>query len=111
MGGTWYVCEQVRYVIVSSGKRPVSLRLVHVGAPPDISIPRYQFDPVTWEELPWPGCSCVFQLDERHLQLMKRVQALLSSSPLGPLYHLVPAGTRSPGAHDCACYVPVAPTP
>lgn len=89
------VCEQVRYVILSSGKRPVSLRVVHIGAPPDISIPRYQFDPVTWEELPWQGCSCVFQLDERHIELMKRVQALLSASPLGPLYQLVPAGCIS----------------
>ncbi|CAK9105008.1 unnamed protein product [Durusdinium trenchii] len=84
------VCEQVRYIIVSSGKRPVSLRIVHIGPPPDLSIPRHQFDPISWEELPWQGCSCVFQLDEKHLELMKRVQALVSASPLGPLYQLVP---------------------
>ncbi|CAK9004074.1 Chaperone protein DnaJ [Durusdinium trenchii] len=66
------VCEQVRYIIVSSGKRPVSLRIVHIGPPPDLSIPRHQFDPISWEELPWQGCSCVFQLDEKHLELMKR---------------------------------------
>lgn len=60
------VCEQVRYIIVSSGKRPVSLRIawssgvlahlfallplcfltqVHIGPPPDLSIPRHQFTP------------------------------------------------------------------
>ncbi|CAJ1384579.1 unnamed protein product [Effrenium voratum] len=83
------VCQQLRYVIVSSGKRPISLRVVHIDAPPDISIPRYLFDPVSWRELPWQGCSCVFQPDEAHLQLIKRAQQLIAASPLGTLYQLI----------------------
>ncbi|CAJ1351901.1 unnamed protein product, partial [Effrenium voratum] len=83
------VCQQLRYVIVSSGKRPISLRVVHIDAPPDISIPRYLFDPVSWRELPWQGCSCVFQPDEAHLELIKRAQQLIAASPLGTLYQLI----------------------
>eukprot|EP00931_Biecheleriopsis_adriatica_P051136 TRINITY_DN29630_c0_g1_i2.p1 TRINITY_DN29630_c0_g1~~TRINITY_DN29630_c0_g1_i2.p1 ORF type:complete len:422 (-),score=63.81 TRINITY_DN29630_c0_g1_i2:30-1124(-) len=86
------VCEQVRFVSVSSGKRPVSLRVVHVGAPPDVSIRRNMFDPVSWQELPWQGCSCVFQLDAPHLELVQRLQGLLQASPIGPLYELVRPG-------------------
>eukprot|EP00930_Biecheleria_cincta_P097267 TRINITY_DN88992_c0_g1_i1.p1 TRINITY_DN88992_c0_g1~~TRINITY_DN88992_c0_g1_i1.p1 ORF type:complete len:424 (+),score=49.89 TRINITY_DN88992_c0_g1_i1:25-1296(+) len=86
------VCEQVRYISVSSGKHPVSLRIVHVGAPPDISIPRYLFDPVAWQELAWQGCSCIFELDQAHLEIMQRVQNVLASSPIGPLFELVQPG-------------------
>merc|ERR1719433_1103688 len=42
------ICENLRYVSVSSGKRPVSLRIVRVCAPPDLAIPRMRFDAVTW---------------------------------------------------------------
>ncbi|CAE6935806.1 dnaJ [Symbiodinium sp. CCMP2592] len=92
------VCENLRYIVISSGKLPVSLRIVHVGPPPDVSIPRHLFDPVEWKELPWQGCSCIFELDEQHLAILKRIQSLLSASPLGPLYQLVPP--------ECLCLNP-----
>lgn len=82
-------CEKLRYVSLASGKRPVSLRVVHVGSPPDVSIPRFRFDPVTWNALPWNGASCVFELDEAHRALMERVQKLLLASPIAPFYGLV----------------------
>ncbi|CAE8686211.1 unnamed protein product, partial [Polarella glacialis] len=86
------VCEQLRYVSVSSGKRPVSLRIVYVGAPPDISIPRFLFDPISWQELPWRGCSCILELDKFHTELVQRVQDLVAASPIAPFYGLVEPG-------------------
>eukprot|EP00928_Gymnodinium_smaydae_P025807 TRINITY_DN20457_c0_g1_i1.p1 TRINITY_DN20457_c0_g1~~TRINITY_DN20457_c0_g1_i1.p1 ORF type:complete len:411 (+),score=105.73 TRINITY_DN20457_c0_g1_i1:122-1354(+) len=85
------ICENVRYVSVSSGKRAVSLRIVRVCAPPDISIPRMRFDPVAWRPLPWNGCSCVFELDAPRRALLLRVQELMRKSPLAPFYGFVPA--------------------
>jgi len=83
------ICENIRYVSVSSGKMPVSLRVVRVGMPPDVSIPRYRFDPVSWCNLEWRGNSFVFELDEAHRQLVQRVQKLLAASPIAPFYGLV----------------------
>lgn len=82
-------CQGLQHVAVSSGKRPVSLRIMSVAAPPDISIPRYRFDPEAWSSLPWEGCSCVFELDDLHRKLMERVQQLVAASPIAPFYGLV----------------------
>lgn len=81
--------ENLRHVIVSSGKQPVSLRIVRVCAPPDVSIPRYRFDAEAWASLPWEGCSVVFELDEAHRSLVDKVQKLLMKSPLAPFYCIV----------------------
>lgn len=83
------VCQQLRYVSVSSGKKPVSLRIVRLGAPPDVSVQRYRFSPTSWEELPWIGNSVVFDLDDKHRQLVVRAQQLLQASPLAPFYGFV----------------------
>lgn len=83
------VCENLRYIVLSSGKKPVSLRIVNVFAPPDISIPRYRFDPERWAPLPWQGSSCVFELDEFHRFLVERVQQVLRSSPIAAFYSFV----------------------
>eukprot|EP00929_Paragymnodinium_shiwhaense_P047097 TRINITY_DN2389_c1_g1_i8.p1 TRINITY_DN2389_c1_g1~~TRINITY_DN2389_c1_g1_i8.p1 ORF type:complete len:381 (-),score=42.52 TRINITY_DN2389_c1_g1_i8:223-1365(-) len=91
-------CEHVRYISVASGKRPVSLRIVKVCAPPDISIPRFRFDPEAWELLPWNGCSCIFELDDQHRHLVQKAQAILAKSPLAPFYGFVPA--------QCLCLNP-----
>jgi hypothetical protein len=79
-------CAQLRYISVSSGKRPVSLRVVGVGAPPDVSIPRFRFDPLAWKGLEWRGSSFVFALDEVHRQLLVKAQKLLAASPIAPFY-------------------------
>lgn len=86
------VCESLRYVAVSSGKRPVSLRVLGVGAPPDVSIPRHRFDPVTWQSLPWHGASLIFETDAPHRQLLERAQQLLAKSPIAPFYGFVDPG-------------------
>jgi len=83
------ICEGLRYVSVSSGKRAVSLRILGVGGPPDVSIPRFKFDPVTWLPLPWRGASCVFELDVAHRELLQKVQALVAKSPVAPFYSFV----------------------
>lgn len=83
------VCENLRYVVLSSGKRPVSLRVLNIFAPPDVSIPRYRFDPERWQNLPWEGSSCIFELDDAHRQLVERVQRLLAQSPIAPWYGFV----------------------
>lgn len=83
------VCENLRYLTVSSGKRPVSLRLVRLCAPPDLSIPRFRFDPVAWQKLPWDGASLVFELDAASRRLAERAQELLRASPIATLYELV----------------------
>jgi hypothetical protein len=83
------VCENLRYVVVSAGKRPVSLRVLNIFAPPDVSIPRYRFDPERWQNLAWEGSSCIFELDDAHRQLVERVQRLLAQSPIAPLYGFV----------------------
>jgi hypothetical protein len=82
-------CSGLRYVSLSSGKRPVSLRVVGVGAPPDVSIPRFRFDPVTWSALEWRGSSCIFDLDEAHRQIVAKAQKLLAASAVAPFYELV----------------------
>jgi len=83
------VCERLRYVVLSSGKQPVSLRVVNICAPPDISIPRFRFDPVTWSALPWQGNSFIFELDDEHRRLVERAQRLLMASPIAPFYSCV----------------------
>lgn len=87
------VCESLRYVVLSSGKRPVSLRVMNITAPPDISIPRYRFDPERWLNLPWQGTSCIFDLDDRLRELMERAQKLLAASPIAPFYGFVEPGS------------------
>mmetsp|Transcript_133433 Transcript_133433/g.231887 ORF Transcript_133433/g.231887 Transcript_133433/m.231887 type:complete len:408 (-) Transcript_133433:173-1396(-) len=82
-------CENVRYIVLSSGKRPVSLRVVNVFAPPDISIPRFRFNPETWSNLSWQGSSCVFELDDFHRYLVERVQDVLKASAIAPYYNFV----------------------
>jgi hypothetical protein len=79
----------MRYLVLSSGKRPVSLRIMNISAPPDVSIPRYRFDPERWLNLPWQGTSCVFEVDDAHRQLVERVQKLLAASPIAPFYGFV----------------------
>lgn len=83
------MCECLRYVAVSSGKRPCSLSVKQVMLPPDISILPYKFDPQVWCPLAWYGNSCVFSLDEKHQKLVERVQQILMDSPIAPLYGLV----------------------
>lgn len=83
-------CQGVRYVSISSGKRPVSVRVVRVCAPPDVSIPRFRFDPEAWKPLPWNGSSCVFEPDDAHRRLIQQVQAMLMKSPLAAYYEIVP---------------------
>mmetsp|Transcript_27543 Transcript_27543/g.91396 ORF Transcript_27543/g.91396 Transcript_27543/m.91396 type:complete len:433 (+) Transcript_27543:134-1432(+) len=83
------VCEGLRYISLSSGKRPVSLRIIGAGAPPDVSIPRFRFDPVAWQQLPWQGASVVFQPPTHHRQLLERAQQILANSPIAPFYCLV----------------------
>lgn len=82
-------CDHLQHVAVSSGKRPVSLRIIQVCGPPDISIPRYRFDAEAWDALPWQGSSCVFEVDEAHRRLVEKVQQLLAASPIAPFYGLV----------------------
>lgn len=83
------VCENLRYIVLSSGKRPVSLRVMSVSAPPDLSIPRYRFDTEQWLNLPWEGTSCVFHIDEARRRLLERVQKVLAASPIAPFYGFV----------------------
>lgn len=80
------VCKNLRYISVASGKHPVSLRIIGVGAPPDVSIPRYLFDPVRWVQLPWNGASCIFEPGDAHRLMLQKAQELLISSPLAPFY-------------------------
>lgn len=86
MGFRSEACEGLRYVVLSSGKRPVSLRIVRISGPPDVSIPRYRFDPVAWTALPWEGSSCVLEVDEAHRQIVQRAQQILAASPIAPFY-------------------------
>lgn len=83
------VCANIRYISLSSGKRPVSLRVIGAGAPPDVSIPRYRFDAVTWQQLPWEGASVVFEPPGHHRQLLERAQHILATSPIAPFYCLI----------------------
>lgn len=83
------VCQNLRYLVLSSGKRPVSLRVMNISAPPDVSIPRYRFDPERWLNLPWEGASCILDLDDAHRQLVERVQKILAASPIAPFYGFV----------------------
>lgn len=83
------VCQNLRHVILSSGKRPVSLRVMNISLPPDISIPRYRFDPERWMNLPFEGVSCIFEPDEAHRRLVDKVQKILAASPIAPFYGLV----------------------
>jgi len=83
------VCRDLRYVSLSSGKRPVSLRVVGAGAPPDVSIPRFRFDPVTSQPLPWQGASLVFEPDARLRQLLEGAQKILATSSIAPFYSLI----------------------
>lgn len=83
------MCESLRYIAVSSGKKPVSLSVKQVLLPPDISILPFKFDPAVWCPLSWYGNSCVFELDEKHKQLVQKVQKILMESPIAPLYGFV----------------------
>jgi len=83
------VCRDLRYISLASGKRPVSLRVVGAGAPPDVSIPRYLFDPVTLQPFPWQGASLVFEPDARLRQLLEAAQKILATSSIAPFYSLI----------------------
>jgi len=83
------LCEGIRYISVSSGKMPVSLRIVSIGTPPDVSIPRHRFDPLTWCSLQWQGNSVAFEVDAVHRNLIQKAQKLLTASPIAPYYGLV----------------------
>lgn len=83
------VCEGLRYIVLQSGKKSVSVRVVRICLPPDISIPRFQFDTEAWRGLPWGGNSCVFKPDKTHLQILESVQALLQESSIAPHYGFV----------------------
>jgi len=85
-------CENLRYIGISSGKKPVSLRIVRLSAPPDITITKHLFDPVSWTGLPWNGASCIFTPDEVHRKLVERAQGLLAASPIAPFYGFVDRG-------------------
>eukprot|EP00927_Polykrikos_kofoidii_P030116 TRINITY_DN25977_c0_g1_i1.p1 TRINITY_DN25977_c0_g1~~TRINITY_DN25977_c0_g1_i1.p1 ORF type:complete len:409 (-),score=53.49 TRINITY_DN25977_c0_g1_i1:222-1448(-) len=85
-------CEELRYIFIGSGRQASSVRIVNVCEPPDVSIPRFRFDPEAWKPLPWNGCSCVFEVDDTHRRLVEKVQACLAKSPLMPFYALVPPG-------------------
>lgn len=82
-------CENLRYISVSSGKKPVSVRIVRVCEPPDITITKHLFDPETWTGLPWNGASYIFTLDDVHRKLVERAQGLLAASPIAPFYGFV----------------------
>jgi len=82
-------CDNLGHVILGSGKRPVSMRVLRVCGPPDISIPRPRFDPEAWRALPWNGNSCVMELPDLHRALVERVQKLLADSPIAPYYGFV----------------------
>mmetsp|Transcript_36036 Transcript_36036/g.84509 ORF Transcript_36036/g.84509 Transcript_36036/m.84509 type:complete len:411 (-) Transcript_36036:354-1586(-) len=82
-------CENLRYIAVGCGKMPVSLRVVQILAPPDLSIPRHRFDAVQRQKLPWDGNSIIFELDARHRGLVEQAQRILAASPLAPYYALV----------------------
>lgn len=89
------ICENLRYVVVSSGKRPVSLNLMSVMAPPEVSIPQYKFDPRIWTNLPWFGNSLIFDLDQERRRLVKQCQEFLMASEIANLYAVVDP--------DCLC--------
>lgn len=89
------ICENVRFVVVSSGKRPVSLNVMSVMAPPSIFIPQHKFNPRIWTNLPWFGNSIVFGLDEARRKMVTQCQEFLMASPIANLYALVDP--------DCLC--------
>jgi len=83
-------CAGLRYIALSSGKQPVSLRVVQVCGAPDVSIPRYRFDALSWSDLPWNGSSCIFELDDAHKKIIERAQKVLADSPIASYYGFVP---------------------
>lgn len=83
------LCENLRYVVISSGKKPVSVNVQQIIPPAELFIPQYKFCPRTWCSLPWYGNGVIFRLPEEHRKMMVEAQQILMASPIAELYALV----------------------